>query len=112
MIVPQANHRLEPGREPRLRFELRPAAISVVLVQLETPLKVVAADPGVCRELGLRLILDPAPAQPLPDALWPGVFAAKPNESEAAIMTGVEVHDTGTAVDAGRWFLDRGVRWP
>ena len=24
-------------------------------------------------------------------------------------MTGVEVHDTGTAVDAGRWFTDRGV---
>ena len=108
VVVPHANHRLSPeGAEAALRALA--GSVSVVLVQLEIPVKVVARISAVCRELGLRLILDPAPAQPLPDALWPGVFVAKPNESEAAVMTGVEVHDTGTAVDAGRWFTDRGV---
>jgi ribokinase len=53
--------------------------------------------------------LDPAPAQPLPETVWPGVFVAKPNESEAAIMTGVEVGDQDSAVEAGRWFTNRGV---
>ena len=41
--------------------------------------------------------------------VWPGVYVAKPNESEAAVMTGVEVLDQDSAVRAGRWFTARGV---
>ena len=63
----------------------------------------------VCRALELRLILDPAPAQPLPDGAWSGVFAVKPNETEAAILTGQPVTDQPSAERAARWFLDRGV---
>ena len=94
VVVPHANHRLSPdGAEAALRALA--GTISVVLVQLEIPVEVVVRVSAVCRELGLRLILDPAPAQPLPDAVWPGVFVAKPNESEAAVMTGVEVRRPG-----------------
>ncbi len=108
VVVPHANHRLSPdGAETALRALA--GAISVVLVQLEIPVDVVLRVSAVCRELGLRLILDPAPAQPLPEAIWPGVFVAKPNESEAAVMTDVAVRDLDSAVEAGRWFTARGV---
>ncbi|HSU35820.1 MAG TPA: PfkB family carbohydrate kinase, partial [Propionibacteriaceae bacterium] len=49
------------------------------------------------------------PAQPLPDDAWSGVFAVKPNETEAAILTGQPVTDQSSAERAARWFLDRGV---
>src|SRR5918997_1316669 len=63
-------------------------------------------------ELGLPLILDPAPAPaaPLPEEIWAGVRLTKPNEHEAGTITGVPVRDVESAAAAGRWFLDRGVR--
>ena len=107
-IVPGANGRLSPdGVEQALR-SLR-HQVSVVLLQLEIPVDVVQRVAALCPELGLRLILDPAPAQVLPAEVWPGVWMAKPNEHEAAMITGVAVTDQRSAERAGRWFLDSGV---
>ena len=38
-------------------------------------------------------MLDPAPAQPLPSAIWRGVSVVKPNELEAEVLTGISVTD-------------------
>jgi ribokinase len=108
VVVPHANHRLSSD-DVASALRALAGTVSVVLVQLEIPLDVVVAVSTVCRELDLRLILDPAPAQPLPDSVWPGVFLAKPNESEAAALTGAEVRDRASAVAAARWFTRRGV---
>jgi ribokinase len=108
-IVPNANHTLaEDDVEQALR-ELADR-VAVVLVQLEIPIPVVRRTAIVCRELGLPLILDPAPAQPLPDDLWPGVAVVTPNELEAETLSGIPVADQESAVAAGRWFTDRGVQ--
>lgn len=107
-IVPEANGALTAER---VESELRRLAESapVVLVQLETPLEAVLAAARTCAELGLRLLLDPAPAVPLPDDLWSGVYLVCPNETEAESLTGVRVSDVRSAERAARWFLDRGV---
>lgn len=83
---------------------------SVLLLQLEIPAEVAchAAEAGA--RAGLTVVLDPAPAQPLPDRVWPHVAVVTPNESEAAALTGVEITDVESAERAGAWFLDRGVR--
>ncbi|MEU6412010.1 ribokinase [Microbispora sp. NPDC046933] len=83
---------------------------SVLLLQLEIPAEVAchAAEAGA--RAGLTVVLDPAPAQPLPDRVWPHVAVVTPNESEAGALTGVEVVDVESAERAGAWFLDRGVR--
>ncbi|MFI7028663.1 ribokinase [Microbispora rosea] len=83
---------------------------SVLLLQLEIPAEVAchAAEAGA--RAGLTVVLDPAPAQPLPDRVWPHVAVVTPNESEAAALTGVEITDVASAERAGAWFLDRGVR--
>ena len=46
--------------------------VSVVLMQLETPIEVLQRVAALGPELGLPLILDPAPAptSPLPDDVW------------------------------------------
>jgi ribokinase len=65
---------------------------------------------SLSHELGLELIVDPAPALPLPTSIWGGVSVVKPNEIEAELITGTRVNDHRSAVRAGRWFLDHGAQ--
>ncbi|WP_371778439.1 ribokinase [Streptosporangium subroseum] len=83
---------------------------SVLLLQLEIRAEVAchAAEAGA--HAGLTVVLDPAPAQSLPDRVWPYIAVVTPNESEATALTGVEVVDLESAERAAAWFLDRGVR--
>lgn len=109
VIVPEANGALTPARVEEALRTLAPAS-PVVLLQLETPLEVALATAHACGELGLRLVLDPAPAAPLPDEIWQGVWLACPNETEAELLTGTRVTDVRSAERAARWFSERGVR--
>jgi ribokinase len=108
MIIPNANHQLSADEVEASLRSLRDH-VSVVLVQLEIPLSVVQRVAEVCQDCQLRLVLDPAPAQPLPPQVWPGVFVVKPNELEAEAHTGIPVTDHRSAEQAAGWFLDRGV---
>ena len=107
MIIPNANHRLIPDDVEASLRALRDQ-VSVVLVQLEIPLSVVERVAEVCQACDLRLVLDPAPAQVIPAAIWRGVSVIKPNELEAEVLTGISVTDLSSAEQAARWFLDRG----
>jgi ribokinase len=108
MIIPNANHRLTPDDAEASLRKLRDQ-VSVVLVQLEIPLPVVQRVAEVCQACDMGLVLDPAPAQPLPSAVWRGVSVVKPNELEAELLTGVSVTDRNSAEQAARWFFDQGV---
>jgi ribokinase len=108
VIVPNANYQLSPDDAEAALLDLRDR-VSVVLVQLEIPLPVVARVAKICRECELRLVLDPAPAQVLPPGVWRGVSLVTPNELEAEVLTGIAVTSHHSAVRAARWFLDRGV---
>ena len=109
VIVPEANGALTPARVREALSASAPSA-PVVLLQLETPLEVAVATAEACADLGLRLVLDPAPASPLPEEIWRGVWLACPNETEAEVLTGTAVTDVRSAERAARWFLERGVR--
>jgi ribokinase len=107
MIIPNANHRLNPDDVEASLTKLGDR-VSVVLVQLEIPVSVVQRVAEVCRALELRLVLDPAPAQPLPPEVWRGVWMVKPNELEAEALTGIAVTDLNSAELAARWFRHAG----
>jgi ribokinase len=107
VIIPNANHRLSPDDVESSLRALRDQ-VSVVLVQLEIPLSVVERVAEVCQACELRLVLDPAPAQVIPAAIWRGVSVIKPNELEAEVLTGIPVTDLSSAEQAARWFLDSG----
>ncbi|HEY3685788.1 MAG TPA: ribokinase [Streptosporangiaceae bacterium] len=85
-------------------------AAAVLLLQLEVRAAITCHAAKAGAAAGLTVVLDPAPAQDLPDDVWPYVDVVTPNESEASAMTGVEVTGPDSAELAGRWFLDRGVR--
>jgi ribokinase len=107
-IVPNANASLTPDRVEAAVRGLGHRS-GVVLTQLEIPVAAVIRLSGVCRELGLPLLLDPAPAVALPESIWAGVTIVKPNETEAEVLTGIAVTDRRSGERACAWFRDRGV---
>ena len=81
----------------------------VLLVQLETPLDTVQAAVALAAANGLRVILNPAPARPLPGRLLERVSILTPNETEAEALTGVRVRGEAGAARAAAKLLAKGV---
>jgi ribokinase len=81
-----------------------------VVMQLETPLETVQASAELAADAGVRVIVNPAPARPLPDKLLKLVCVLTPNETEAELLTGVAVSNDATAAKAAGKLLARGVQ--
>jgi len=82
----------------------------ILVLQLETPLETVEKAAALAAAAGVRVILNPAPARPLPDSLLKRVWLLTPNESEAEALTGVTVTDEKSAAKAADKLLARGVQ--
>ncbi|HLS92771.1 MAG TPA: ribokinase [Microbacterium sp.] len=109
VMIPRANAAMGVDDVDRAIDEQgRPGG--VLLTQLETPFDVAIHATARAHACGMTVILDPAPAAPLPDGIWESIDVVTPNETEASAFTGREVVDRASAVKAGRWFVDRGVR--
>ena len=72
----------------------------ILLLQLEVPMAAVMEAAKVAAEKGATIFLDPAPARALPVELIALTGLITPNETEAGILTGVEVTDKGSAETA------------
>lgn len=80
-----------------------------ILMQLEIPIETISAVIKAAKINGTNVILNPAPAQQLSDAILDGLFLLIPNESEASILTGIEVTDLASASKAADAILEKGV---
>lgn len=85
------------------------AAADAIVMQLEIPLEAVTLAARIAKEEGKLVVLDPAPASPLPDELYRNVDILKPNESELEILTGMPVRCPADAQQAARSLLAKGV---
>jgi ribokinase len=106
-VASGANGRLAPADVKKAAALFGQAA--VVVMQLETPLETVQAATELATKAGVRVILNPAPARPLPDKLLKRVSILTPNETEAELLTGVKVTDTASASKAAAKLRARGV---
>jgi len=82
----------------------------VMLLQLEIPLMTVEYAALTAAESGIKVILNPAPAQKLHDYLLRHIWLITPDESEVEILTGIKVHNEFTAEAAATSLLKRGVK--
>lgn len=82
----------------------------MVICQLENPLDTVLWTLQTARQHGVPTILNPAPAQPLPEAIWPLVDYLTPNEVEAAQLTGLTLATAADAATLAQGLLARGPR--
>jgi ribokinase len=81
---------------------------AVFLTQLEVPLPLVAHGLAVARQRGVTTILNPAPAFPLADDLLRLVDILTPNETEAAMLSGLPVTTPEEAERAADALIARG----
>ncbi|NYF26854.1 ribokinase [Microbacterium sp. JAI119] len=108
VMVPLANAALSAAQIDEALAALAPTT-SVLLTQLETPSALTAHITARGREHGMTVILDPAPAAELDAEIWRSIDIVTPNETEATLISGIEVTDADSAERAGRWFLAQGV---
>lgn len=82
----------------------------IILLQLEIPLNTVISVAELSVQKGRKVILNPAPAQPLPESLLKGLYMITPNESEAGLLTGMAVTDVASADRAALELKRKGVQ--
>lgn len=107
VISAEANACLTPKAiEPHLAY-VRQA--ETLLMQLESPMETIMLAAVEARKAGVTVILNPAPARPLPDELLASLTMITPNETEAAVLTGVEVRSEADARKAAAILRGKGV---
>lgn len=108
VVVPGANALLTPA-DVEVALAAAPRA-KWMLLQLEIPLPAIEAAASLARARGIRVLLDPAPARPLPDTLLAAVDILLPNQGEAGVLAGMKVRTLADAERAARLLLARGPR--
>lgn len=107
VIIAGANGQLDQTDVNRLTNS---ATDRVLLLQLEAPLEIVTTAARTAHERGLTVILDPAPARPLPPELYAYVDILTPNETEAGLLTGLSLDADAPIEQAASLLLQRGVK--
>jgi ribokinase len=82
VVVPGANGKVDSAYVDRHSDVIRNAGI--VLCQLELPIVTTEHTLALCSQLGIPVMLDPAPAAALSESVWKQVAWFTPNETEAA----------------------------
>lgn len=82
---------------------------SVLLMQLETPMETIEYVASLGHKKGKLVILNPAPAQALSDALLAKVDVITPNETEAELLTGIKVETLDDAKAASAFLRKKDV---
>ncbi len=108
IVAPGANNALSKENIQLAKETLQNA--DLLLIQLEVPLETVLFSIELSYALGVRVILNPAPAFELPKEIYSKIDVITPNETEAFLLTGIEVVDSETASLAATKFLDLGVK--
>ncbi|MEM8897611.1 MAG: ribokinase [Bacteroidota bacterium] len=82
----------------------------LVLLQLETPIETIAYAIEMAHKIGKKIILNPAPAQALSTDILSKVDILTPNETEAALLTGMAVNSAQDAEEAAKKLGEMGVK--
>jgi len=100
VVVPGANGRLDANDV--LAAEGLLSSASCMVAQLEVPLEPIGDAAAIVHRAGGRVVLNVAPAQPLPGELLQLVDDLILNETEASFLSSVTVHDSASATEAAR----------
>jgi len=107
IVVPGAAGSISPADVEAAADAIRAAAVFVT--QLEQPAAAALRGLQIAREAGVVTVFNPAPAEPVDESLYVLCDYVTPNESEAALLTGMPVDNVEEARRAADAFLARGV---
>jgi ribokinase len=108
VVAPGSNGTLSPDD-----FDLALSVLDesdLVLLQLEIPLSTVGHVAEMASQRGKKVVLNPAPADQLPDSLFKNIYLITPNETEAELLTGIRATNPETAQKAANILKEKGVK--
>lgn len=108
LVFPGANGGLDSKWIYNFTDEIKEA--SYVILQLEIPLCTVIDAIELSHKIGTRIILNPAPAQELPKEIFPQINILTPNETELALLTGIDVITEDDVLKASNILIEKGVQ--
>jgi ribokinase len=104
------------GANAHLRFsDIKPALAQIaeagfILLQLEIPMDTVNEVVEFAGSKGVRVILNPAPANTLSQELLRRVDILTPNKTEAGMLSGMDVNNIEDAIKAAKAICKQGVK--
>jgi ribokinase len=107
IIVPGPNDLLTPD-DVDSKLELLKGS-SIVVTEFGIPLETAEHAVVRARELGVTTLVTPGPALVMSERFYRATDIITPNETEAKILTGIEVIDDNSALRASRVLHSRGV---
>lgn len=108
VVAPGSNGNLLQEDVPMHLFER--GKFEILLLQLEIPVAIVEYCAVTASENGIKVILNPAPAQNLSDNLLMHTWLITPNETEAEILTGIKINDISSTENAAISLQRKGVK--
>ena len=91
LVVPGANMNVKAEDVSFLKETIK--KFDMVMLQLEIPMEINCMVAKYAKEAGIPVMLNPAPADKIPDELLSCLTYISPNEHEAKIITGIEPND-------------------
>ena len=82
----------------------------ILLLQLEIPVEAVVRAAKIGHEAGVYVVLNPAPACDLPEEIYQYLSLIIPNQTEIALMTGIEANDEEGAAKAVEALQSKGTK--
>lgn len=108
LVAPGANAKLSTEDIEKARGEIE--AAEILLMQLEIPMETVEYAAAIAHAKGVKVALNPAPAQTLSDKLLQCLYIITPNNTEAEMLSGIHVADWASARRAADTISKRGVQ--
>ncbi len=107
-VAPGANFCLAPADIKQTKEVM--SECSYLLIQLEIPLVTVEYAVSMANELGLMVILNPAPPHKLSKNVLSNVDILTPNEIEMEVLTDMSIRNREDVISAGKKLLEEGVK--
>jgi ribokinase len=107
VVASGANAALKPADLQKAKHIIENAAL--ILIQLEIPFETVEYVVNLAAEKSVKVVLNPAPAYPLPDELLRKISIITPNETEAGLLSGINVTNRESAEAAARLLAAKGI---
>jgi ribokinase len=107
VIIPQANMALSVENINQAESSI--ADSDVLVLQCEVPMEANQRAAEIANKNDTLVILNPAPACEIPDALLSLVDIITPNESETEILTGMPTETDNQAIEAAHLLLSKGI---
>lgn len=108
IVDPGANFKVSSEFIKQYEYKIKQS--DIIVIQLEIPFETVKTAVNIAFEHRKKIILNPAPAQQLPDDILNKITLLTPNETECEILTGIRINTKDDASKAIQYLMNKGVK--